>query len=464
MAQALRLEAQQWQRRAVGRAAATLHAGTDACSGFRRLTYTPAAMFSHLDTDFPEPQPRPAGAELALQGIRVVDFTHFIAGPYATMILADMGADVVKVEAPGRGDDFRQYPPMVEAIGGGVPYLWTNRNKRSIALDLKSPEGLALARELIAMADVVVENFSTGVIERLGLGYGTFKETNPRLVFCSVSAYGRSGAYADRLGFDPIAQAESGFISMNGYPDREGVRALSPVMDISTAMMASNAILGALVARGRTGKGQAVEVALFDTAVSMTGYAPLQQLYTGEPPQRPGNTSPDTCPSGVFRASDKSFLINCGNTQIFQRLMAQVLERPDVAGDPAYATNKGRVARREPLFALLQDEFAKQPWAHWGPRMRAAAVPCGEIRTVGEAIRSPEARENAIVTRIPHPTLGWVPNVALPIRYAGTPMADPVPAPRVGQHTEAVLADWLGYGDERLRGLARAGAFGVGNG
>ena len=311
-------------------------------------------MFSQLEADFPAHPTRRAGAELPLQGLRVVDFTHYIAGPFATMILADMGAEVVKIEAPGRGDDFRQYPPMVPEFEGGVPYLWTNRCKRSIALDLKTPEGLALARELVAKADILVENFSTGVIERLGLGYDSVREGNPGLIFCSVSAYGRRGPFADRLGFDPIAQAESGFISMNGYPDREGVRALSPVMDISTAMMASNAILGALVARARTGKGQALDVALFDTAVLMTGYSPLQQLYTGKAPQRPGNTSPDTCPSGVFTASDRSFLINCGNTQIFQRLMGQVVGLPEVAADPAYATNKDRVARREQLFAVLQ--------------------------------------------------------------------------------------------------------------
>jgi crotonobetainyl-CoA:carnitine CoA-transferase CaiB-like acyl-CoA transferase len=418
-------------------------------------------MFSQLETDFPAHRPRPVGADLALQGLRVVDFTHFIAGPFATMILADMGADVVKIEAPGKGDDFRQYPPIEPAFGGGVPYFWTNRNKRSIALNLKSPDGLAVARELVAKADVVVENFSTGVIERLGLGYDTFREINPRLIFCSVSAYGRKGAFADRLGFDPIAQAESGFISMNGYPDREGVRALSPVMDISTAMMAGNAILGALVARARTGKGQALEVALFDTAVLMTGYAPLQQLYTGNEPQRPGNTSPDTCPSGVFKASDRSFLINCGNTQIFQRLMTQVVALPGVAADPAYATNKDRVARREELFALLQESFSKQPWSYWQTRMRDASVPCGVLRTVGEAIRSPEALEQEVVTRIPHPELGWVPNVALPIRYAGTPLADPVPAPRVGEHTEHVLAEWLGHDRKRLQTLAQAGAFGA---
>ena len=417
-------------------------------------------MFNQLETEFPLHQPRTAGADLALQGLRVVDFTHFIAGPFATMILADMGADVIKIEAPGKGDDFRQYPPIVPEFGGGVPYVWTNRNKRSVSLDLKSEHGLALARELIAKADVVVENFSTGVIERLGLGYETFCEKNPGLIFCSVSAYGRKGAFADRLGFDPIAQAESGFIAMNGYPDREGVRALSPVMDISTAMMAGNAILGALVARARTGKGQSLEVALFDTAVLMTGYAPLQQLYTGNEPRRPGNTSPDTCPSGVFKATDRSFLINCGNTQIFQRLMTQVLDLPQVASNPAYATNKDRVERRDELFALLQEAFAKQPWAYWQTRMRDASVPCGVLRTVGEAIRSPEAHEQKIVTRVAHAELGWVPNVALPIRYSVTPLADPVPAPRVGEHTADVLSEWLEYDQVGIDGLAQTGAFG----
>ncbi|MGV3656202.1 MAG: CaiB/BaiF CoA transferase family protein [Noviherbaspirillum sp.] len=418
-------------------------------------------VFRQLESEFPEHRPRPKDAGLALQGIRIVDFTHFIAGPFATTILADMGAEVIKVEAPGKGDDFRQYPPMEPAFGGGAPFVWTNRNKRSIALDLKSPEGLAVARDLISRADVVVENFSTGVIERLGLGYESLREKHPELIFCSVSAYGRKGAFADRGGFDPIAQAESGFISMNGYPDREGVRALSPVMDISTALMTSNAILGALMARVRTGKGQAVEVALFDNAVMMTGYAPLQEIFSGKPPRRPGNTSPDSCPSGAFRAKDRAFLINSGSTPIFKRLMTRVVDLPHLAEDPAYATNKDRLARREELFALLQDVFSQQPWEYWQPRMRAAGVPCGELRTVAEAIRSPEAREREIVTRIPHPELGWVPNVALPIRYSDTPLADPKYAPKVGEHTQEVLADWLGLDRKRIQDLTLAGAFGA---
>lgn len=425
------------------------------------MSNTDVSTVSSKLEEFPLHRRRSPSAPLALQGIRVVDFTHFIAGPYATMVLADMGADVVKIEAPGRGDDFRQYPPVIPELGGGAPFAWTNRNKRSVALDLKSREGLALAHDLIRRADVVVENFSTGVIERLGLGYETCRANNPSLIFCSISAYGRQGAFADRLGFDPIAQAESGFVSMNGYPDREGVRALSPVMDISTAMMTCNAVLGALLARTRTGEGQSIEVALFDSAFQLTGYAPWQYLFTGNEPRRPANTSPDTCPSGVFKSSDRSFLINCGNTQIFQRLMRQVLNLPDVACDPAYATNKDRIAQREELFALLQETFSQQPWAFWQTRMREAGVPCGELRTVGEAIQSPEARDREIVTRIPHPELGWVPNVSLPIRYSATPLADPVPAPRVGQHTRQVLADWLSYDEARLRRLTEAGAFGA---
>lgn len=418
-------------------------------------------MLDKLEADFPEHTPRPPHAPKALEGIWVVDFSHFIAGPFATMILADMGAEVIKIEAPGRGDDLRRYPPVHAELKHGAPFLWTNRNKRSVALDLKSADGVEIARELIATADVVVENFSTGVMARLGLDYETCRKIRPEIIYCSVSAYGREGTFADRLGFDPIAQVESGFVSMNGYADREGVRALSPVMDISTAMMASNAILGALVARERSGLGQAVEVSLFDNAVLMTGYATMQHLFSGANPQRHGNTSPDTCPSGVFQAKDCAFYINCGNDKIFQRLMSQVIDRADLAEAEIYATGSDRIRRRDELFAILGEAFAGQPWAHWQSRMRAAGVPCGQVRTVGEAIRSPEARERGIVTRIPHDTVGWVPNVNLPIRYSRTPVVDPVAAPAVGQHTESVLRELLGYDDARLARLAEAGTFGA---
>jgi crotonobetainyl-CoA:carnitine CoA-transferase CaiB-like acyl-CoA transferase len=417
-------------------------------------------VLDQLEVEFPEHTPRLRDAPKALEGIRVVDFSHFIAGPLATMILADMGAEVIKIEAPDRGDDLRRYPPVHPDLKLGAPFLWTNRNKQSVAVDLKSAQGLEVVRELIATADVVVENFSTGVMQRLGLDYESCRKLRPEIVYCSVSAYGRDGAFADRLGFDPIAQVESGFVSMNGYADREGVRALSPVMDISTAMMACNAILGALVARERSGLGQAIEVSLFDNAVLMTGYATLQHLFTGKDPQRHGNTSPDTCPSGVFAASDHTFYINCGNDKIFQRLMSQVIGRADLATAAAYATGPDRIRQRDELFAILGEAFAREPWSYWQARMRTAGVPCGQVRSVGEAIRSPEARERQLVTRIPHPQAGWVPNVALPIRFSRTPVVDPVAAPAVGQHTNAVLRDLLGYDEGRLARLAEAGIFG----
>jgi len=409
--------------------------------------------------ELPLHKPRQEGAPTALEGIRVVDFTHFIAGPYATTIMAEMGADVIKLETPGRGDEFRHYPPLHPQMPAqGAPHMWTNRNKRSVAINMKTPEGLAVVRELIAKADVVAENFSTGVMERFGLDYESVKKINPKIIYLSVSAYGRDGEFADRLGFDPVAQAESGFISMNGYNDRQGVRTLSPVVDISTAMMACNAILGALIARGRTGEGQAIEVALFDNAVLMTGYAAMQHMFSGVEPQRHGNTSPDTCPSGVFESKDKPFYINCGNDKIFRRLTEQVLERPDLANDPVLSDRAGRLARREDLFKILEEVFAQQPWEYWQSRMRAASIPCGEVRTVGAALRSKEAAARQLVTRIPHPIVGWMPNIRMPIRYSGTPMVDPVVAPAVGQHTAEVLAQVLNYDADRMAELQATGA------
>ena len=417
--------------------------------------------FAQRASEFPAYEPRPAAAPTALAGIRVIDFSHFVAGPLATTILGDMGADVIKVEPPERGDELRYYPPAVPGVESqGGPFAWTNRNKRSLALDLKSEHGASIARELISQADVVVENFSTGVMQRFGLDYEAVRRINPRIIYCSVSAYGREGPFADRLGFDPVVQAESGFVSMNGYADRMGVRASSPVMDISTALMVSNAVLGALVARERQGEGQYVEVALFDTGLMMAGWATMQHLVTGREPQRHGNTSPDTCPSGVFESSDKPFYINCGNDKIFIRLAEQVVQRPDLANDPELRDRNGRIARRDELFAELNKEFGKHPWAHWQQRMRDAQIPCGLVRTVGEAMRSPEAQARKLVTHVPHPTLGQTANIASPIRYARTPVVDPQPAPDIGQHTAEVLQQVLGYDDERIAGLAQAGTFG----
>ena len=419
-------------------------------------------MFDQQRIDaLPRHQAAASGAAPALAGLRVVDFTHFVAGPMATMTLADFGAEVVKIEAPKKGDDFRHYPPLDPQLEAqGAPYIWTNRNKKSLALDMKSEGGLAVAKALIAQADVLVENFSTGVMERFGLDYATCAALNPALVYCSVSAYGREGPYADRLGFDPIAQAESGFISMNGYSDRPGVRTGAAVMDVATAMAATNAILLALMARAKDGLGQYVEVALFDTAIVMTGFGAMQHLTTGYQPSRNGNVSPDTCPSGVFMSSDKPFYINCGNDKIFQRLFEQVLERPDLAHDAELSQRNHRLKRREEIFSIMNEAFALQPWDYWVPRLRAANVPHGQVRTLGEALASDEARSRGIVTRIPHPVKGWIPNIASPVRLARTPAIEPKAAPAVGADTQEVLRDVLRYDPDQIATLRALGAFG----
>jgi len=378
------------------------------------------------------------------------------------MTLADFGADVIKVEAPVKGDDFRHYPPQDPEIPAqSAPYLWTNRNKRSIGLDLKSPAGLDVAHALIASADVLVENFSTGVMDRFGLDWETCSRLNPGLIYCSVSAYGRTGPYADRLGFDPIAQAESGFISMNGYHDREGVRTGSPIMDISTAMSATNAILLALLARQKDGKGQFIEVALFDTAIVMTGFAAMQHLTVGHEPRRNGNTSPDTCPSGVFQCQDLPFYINCGNDGIFVRLFEQVLERSDIAHDPVLSKRANRLEQRDFLFKLMDEAFESKPWSHWQPRLRAAGVPSGQVRTLAQALSSDEARSRGLVTRIPHPVKGWIPNVATSLRLSRTPALAARAAPAVGADTDAVLGEVLRYDGDQIDALRARGAFGA---
>lgn len=414
-----------------------------------------------LSAEFPEPIKRDASKPTPLGGMRVVDFTHFIAGPFCTMMLGEFGADVIKVEAPVKGDDFRHYPPAEPTLDGqGAPFLWGNSNKRSITIDLKNPLGREVVLDLIRGADVLVENFSTGVMDRLGLGYAALSDLNPKLVYCSISAYGRTGEFSDRLGFDPVLQAESGFIATNGYPDREGVRTAASTMDIATAMMACNAVQACLLARERTGRGQYVELSLHDTAMLMIGFQASQHLFSGVEPTRNGNTSPDTAPTGVFQAQDSSFYISSSNTGIFQRLFAQVIERPDMAEDEELVTRAGRLKRRDELFSVLNEAFGKQPWSYWQPRLRAAGVASGQVRTVPQALRSPETTSRGLVTWLPHPTAGEVPKIALPFIFSETPLADAFAAPILGQHTREILQGTLGYDEGRVDQLMSGGAFG----
>mgnify|MGYP001550690946 CR=1 FL=1 len=409
--------------------------------------------------DLSPPPPRPKDAPLALAGIRVADFSHFIAGPLCSMILADLGAEVIKIEKADGGDDFRSLRPKV-GEDQSAPFLWTNRNKRSIAIDLKQEAGIAVARDIVAKSDVLLENFSTGVMGRFGLGYEAMAAANPRLIYCSVSAYGRSGPLKDRLGFDPITQAESGFMSMNGFPDQVPVRTGSPVIDLSTGIMASNTILAALLARDRLGQGQHVEVVLFDMAVAMLGHYSMNYLVTGENQTRFGHAPGGSPINGLFIAADGPFFMTCANDRLYRRLAGEVLGRPDLASDPAFATARARSENKEKLRAILTEIFAGERRDVWVAKMKAAKVPAGYVRTVEEALNAPEVRQRDRVSAIPHPKAGTVPNVEPPYQLSLTPTIDPTAAPLLGQHTQVVLHDALGYDDVEIARLAAAGAFG----
>ena len=406
----------------------------------------------------PDRAPRAKGAPTALDGLLVVDFTRVVAGPACTQTLADFGADVIKIENPEGGDDTRSYE-HADLAGESAAYVSLNRNKRSIALDFTRPGACDIARELIARADVVVENFSAGIMKKYGLDYASVASANPRLVYCSISAYGRQGPFASRPGFDPITQAESGFMSLNGFPDGPPVRTGPPAIDMVTGMSACNAILMALLARDRLGRGQHVEVALFDVALSMTGFYGMAYLMTGVNPSRQGN-SPNGSPSvGLYHASDAPFYIACANDRLYRRLVVEVLGRPDLASGE-FADRRSRTANKEKLRAILTGIFAKDDRENWVTKMKAANIPVGYLRTVEEAFNSGEVRERHRVSQIPHPAAGFVPNIEPTLRLELTPATDPVAAPMLGEHTRQVLRQTLGYDDGRITVLAEAGIFG----
>jgi crotonobetainyl-CoA:carnitine CoA-transferase CaiB-like acyl-CoA transferase len=407
----------------------------------------------------PERTPREKGAPIALDGLLVIDFTRVVAGPACTQTLADFGAEVIKIENPDGGDDTRHYE-HADLAGESAAYVSLNRNKRGIALDLTKPEARDVARELMARADVVVENFSSGVMRKYGLDYASVAPGNPRLVYCSISAYGRKGPFASRPGFDPITQAESGFMSLNGFPDGPPVRTGPPAVDMLTGMSACNAILLALLARDRLGRGQHVEVALFDIALAMTQFYGMAYLMSGVNPSRQGN-SPNGSPSvGVYSASDAPFYIACANDRLYRRLVVDVLGRPDLASGE-FGDRRSRTANKDKLRAILTGIFVQDVRENWVAKMKAVNIPVGYLRTVEEAFNSPEVRERHRLSQIPHPTAGTVPNIESPLNLGLTPVIDPIAAPLLGQHTRQVLREKLGYDDARIAALTKAGAFGM---
>ncbi|MDP6388320.1 MAG: CoA transferase [Alphaproteobacteria bacterium] len=393
------------------------------------------------------------GPNAPLSGLRVLDMTRVLSGPFCTLTLGDLGAEVIKIEDPRHGDEVRQMH-VSEKLGLSSYFLAVNRNKKSVAIDITKPEGRDAVLEIAKRADVLVENYRTGVMQRRGLDYDTVATVNPGIVYCSISGYGRHGPDKDRPGYDPVVQAESGFMSLTGEPDGDPMRTGVSIIDVIAGLFAGEAILAALVERERSGKGQFIDVPLFDTSVNMLVHAAAAYLVDGRVLGREGNISPNAMPVGVFRAADGPFMLAMTSDRQFRTFSDRVLDRSELADDPAFADNPSRVENRERLVELLNGIFGARDRDHWIGRCREAGIPAGPIRDVAEALTSEEVAGRDLITTTPHPTAGDVPGVRSPMRLSRTPVVEAVVAPGLGEHTEAVLRDLAGYGDteiERLR-------------
>jgi crotonobetainyl-CoA:carnitine CoA-transferase CaiB-like acyl-CoA transferase len=389
------------------------------------------------------------GTNPPLAGVRVIDLSRVLAGPYATMTLADLGADVVKVEHPRGGDETRSWGPPF-AGGESAYFLSVNRGKRSVALDLKAPEGRELALELCARADVVIENFRSGGAARLGLDYAAVRARRPDVVYCTITGFGPREPQA-RPGYDFTVQAESGLMSITGDPEREPTKVGVAVVDVLTGLNAAVAILAALHRRSRTGEGELIEVALLDSALAALVNVAAGALVTGEEAKRYGNAHPSIVPYQPFRTADGSLAVAAANDGLYQRLCAAI-ERPDLAEDQRYVTNNLRVRNRDSLVAELETVFAERPTGEWLRILLDAGVPAGEIRGVLAAIQA----AGSATTDVRHPTAGTLPVVKPPFSLEQASLQPPLPPPLLGQHTAEVLAE-LGVDDERLTELERRG-------
>ncbi len=405
----------------------------------------------------------------ALQGLRILDLSRVLAGPWATQLLSDLGADVIKIERPGVGDDTRHWGPPNLTDSAGQPtaeaayYLAANRGKRSVAVDLSTPGGQEVIRALAAQSDVVVENYKVGQLAKYGLDYASLSALNPRLVYCSITGFGQTGPYSHRPGYDYIIQAMSGFMSITG--ERDGLPGAGPqkagvaIADLFTGLYSLIAILAAIEQRHSTGRGQHIDMALFDTMVAALANMNTNTLIGGFTPRRAGNAHGNVVPYQVFEAADTPFVLAVGNDGQFARL-CDVGGRPELAADPRFARNEDRIVHRAELIPELAAMIRTRPAAYWLEALEAACVPAGPINTIPQALADPQILSRGLRIDLPHPLSGQVPLVGMPIRMSDSPPAYHRAPPLLGQHTDEVLRELAGFDDDRLAALRAAGAIG----
>ncbi len=376
--------------------------------------------------------------EAALSDVIVIDLSRVFAGPYCTMILGDLGATVIKVEQPGTGDDTRHFGPPYIA-GESAYYLGLNRNKRSITLDFNNPQDKKRLLELISTATVLVENFRPGTLERRGLGYEALHALNPGLIYCSISGYGKDGPYATRPGYDFVAQAESGIMSVTGEVDGEPQRMGSPIADISAGMFACMSILAALYVRKNTGKGQHIDISLLEAAVSLLGNVSANHLISGEEAPRYGNGHPNIVPYQAFQTRNGYIVVSCGNDRLYQSF-CHLIGRDDLATDPRFTTNPQRVRNRKELIPILQELFLQRDTDNWLAELRAAGIPCGPMNTVSQVFRDPQIQARGFVWECEHPTAGTIKLSGSPIHLSETPARLSKAPPLLGEDHETALS------------------------
>ena len=401
----------------------------------------------------------------ALAHLRVLDLSRVLAGPWAGQMLADLGAEVIKVEKPGQGDDTRAWgPPFLKDDQGrdtreSAYYLSANRGKQSLAIDFTQAEGQQLVRQLAADCDVVLENFKAGGLAKYGLDYASLRQVKPDLIYCSITGFGQDGPYAQRAGYDFLVQGMGGLMSLTGEPEGEPMKVGVALTDIFTGMYASVAVLAALSHRDRTGQGQYVDLALLDVQVAVLANQAANYLVGGMVPQRLGNAHPNIVPYQAFATSDGHVILAVGNDGQFQKFCA-VAGCPEVAADPRYASNAGRVGNRDTLIPLLREVLRSRPSAVWIETLEAAGVPCGPINTLDQVFDNPQIKHRGMVAAVDHPLAGPVDLVANPIRFSETPVAYDRAPPVLGADTDALLSRLLGLDDAAIADLRAKGVVG----
>ena len=392
---------------------------------------------------------------LPLQHIRVLDLSRVLAGPHCTMLLGDLGAEVIKVERPQTGDDTRQWGPPFTG-GESTYYLACNRNKKSITLNLKSERGQQLASALAAKSDVLVENLLPGTLDEFGLGYEALKKANPRLVYCSISGFGQDGPYRDRPGYDLLVQAMGGVMSITGEPDGEPMKVGVAISDITSGLYAATAILAALNARERTGVGDRIDISLLDSTVSWLANVASAYLVTEKNPKRYGNAHASIVPYQAFHASDGYFVVAVGNDDQWQRF-CRAVERPDLAADERFKTNPLRVKHREVLISILTEYFVTKSMAHWLEHLEKGEVPAAPVNTFDHVFTDPQVLARQMAIDVPHPTIGNLRMVGSPLKMESLKERPFVAPPLLGQHTEEVLREYLGLQGEEVEKLRKEG-------